>query len=74
MAGDRCGLVHGERLEHEVYVAPVQRNSGCRWRTNVAIPEKINIPTKVHVEMTPKAEEKERKRNGTKLVGMILPK
>ena len=45
----------------------------CRRRTDVAIPEKINIPTNVHVEVTPKAEEKERKRNGTKLVGITLP-
>jgi hypothetical protein len=38
----------------------------------VAIPEKRRMPTSVHVEVIPTAEEYERVRSGMKAVGMIL--
>jgi hypothetical protein len=41
---------------------------------HVATPVKMRIPTRVQVEMTPRAEEKERNLSGMKEVGMTLPK
>jgi hypothetical protein len=40
--------------------------------TYVTIPEVIKMPTRVQVPIIPSADEKERYRNGRKLVGIIL--
>lgn len=52
----------------------MQRRNGATARraTHVAIPENMRMPTSVQVEVMPSADEKDRNRNGTKDVGMIL--